>query len=56
MSIYAERQRRVCDITSDISSSYNTVPWILSKIISSQALTKEVLRLRKSKAEFVLTN
>ena len=32
------------------------MPWILSKIILSKALSKEVSFLRKSKAEFVLTN
>ena len=32
------------------------MPWILSKIIPSQALVEEVLFLRKSEAEFVLTN
>ena len=32
------------------------MPWILSKIILSKALAKDVLFLRKSKAEFVLTN
>ena len=30
--------------------------WILSKIIPSEVLSKEVLFLRKSKAEFPLTN
>ena len=30
--------------------------WILSKIIPSEVLAKKVLFLRKSKAEFVLTN
>ena len=32
------------------------MPWILSKIISSAAVAEEVLFLRKSKAELVLTN
>ena len=32
------------------------MPWILSKIITSEAVAKEVLFLRKSKAELVLTN
>ena len=32
------------------------MPWILSKIISCEAVAKEVLFLRKSKAELVLTN
>ena len=32
------------------------MPWILSKIMLSKALAKDVLFLRKSKAEFVLTN
>ena len=35
-----------------LCSSYNTMPWILLKIIPSD----EVLFLRKSKAELVLTN
>ena len=39
-----------------LSSSLNTMPWILSKIISSEAVAEEVLFLRKSKAELVLTN
>ena len=30
--------------------------WILSKIISSKAVAKEVSFLRKSKSELVLTN
>ena len=30
--------------------------WILSKAIPSEEIDKEVLMLRKSKAEFVLTN
>ena len=32
------------------------MPWILSIIIHSKVLAKEVLFLRKSKAEFDLTN
>ena len=30
--------------------------WILSKIIPSEALAEEILFLRKTKAEFILTN
>ena len=32
------------------------MPWILLKIIPSDAVAEEVLFLRKSKAELVLTN
>ena len=32
------------------------MPWILSKIVPSDAVAEEVLFLRKSKAEVVLTN
>ena len=32
------------------------MPWILSKIIPSKALAKELLILRKTKAEFIVTN
>ena len=37
-------------------SSWNTMPWILSKIIPSKVVVNEVLFLRKSEAELVLTN
>ena len=32
------------------------MPWTLSKIISTEVVAEEVLFLRKSKAELVLTN